>query len=254
MKTTKTVGLKTVQSTLDVLELLANEEHPVRLTDISERLGMPKARVHRILATLASRHYVWQEPSSRRYELGHRLWLLGSEVKAVQAMLEIIQPELSKLCEQARETVLCAIFEEFDILNLHIQRGPHPVHAFIHVGNRAPVNATATGKALLVHSSDEFLEQIFERGLKTYTEHTIVERERLIDEVEKARANGFASAVDEWVIGLSAVSAAIVDPSRLNPFGLCIVFPTSRASQERIVELGDLVKKVANGISQKLSY
>ena len=56
-----------------VLEVLALQEEPMRLSAIAVRLGMQKSTVHRILTTLSGLGYVQQEPQSSCYRATLRL-------------------------------------------------------------------------------------------------------------------------------------------------------------------------------------
>ena len=69
--------IKSVAVASLILETLANSGGPIRLSDLSRQLSMPRSRVHRYLKTLRELGYVSQERNGERYWLGTRLFHLG---------------------------------------------------------------------------------------------------------------------------------------------------------------------------------
>jgi len=244
--------LKTVFAALDVLEFLGAHEGFVRLTDVNTALGFPKGRVHRILSTLAARDYVAQDPVSRGYALGVRTWLLGREARTVRSLVDLVQPELDELCRISGETSLLAILDDFSQITICTRRASHPVHVFIREGARAPIHATSSGKAMLALLGEDYLEALCNQGLTKFTDRTILDRQGLAREVEEARRRGFARSTDEWAEGLSAVAAACSDPANRTPMAIAVCFPTGRVPEERIAELGELVRAKAEKVSRFL--
>lgn len=241
-------SLKTVLSALDVLEYLGTQEGFVRLTEISAALGLTKGKVHRVLRTLLSRNYVLQDPATRGYSLGLAAWVLGREAREIRSLVGVVQPQMGEMRDLSQETVLLTILEGDSQITLYTRRGPHPVHVFVREGARAPLHATATGKAMLALIGQDFLEQFAARGLERYTERTITTLQKLKREIQETRGRGYALAVDEWAHGLSAVSAAVVEHTRGAYLSLGIALPTSRASSARMRELGELVREKAREV------
>lgn len=246
--------LKTVLAALDVVEYLAAREGFVRLTDVSRGLNLPKGRVHRILTTLKSRQYARQNPVTRGYSLGLQAWLLGRGAKIVEALIDAIRPELEQLSADARETVVLGMLDEDAILNIYTQRGPHPIHAFVGEGSRAPIHATSNGKSILSLLEDRYLQELTEKGLKRFTEKTVIDYETLKRDVELVKQLGYAVVIDEWADGLSAIGAPLPTKEPLSPMSIAVGLPTSRISQDRIQELGKMVRGAAERIVDQMGF
>lgn len=244
--------LKTVVAALDVVEYLAEHDGFVRLTDISRDLGLPKGRVHRILTTLKSRQYARQDSLTRGYSLGLQAWLLGRGAKMVDALINAIRPELQQLCSEAQETVILGMLDEDAILNVFTKRGPHPIHAFVDEGTRAPIHATSNGKAILGLLDEEFIRRLAEKGLERYTDKTVTDFETLKRDVDEAKRLGYAVVIDEWAEGLSAIGAPLETQDPLSPMSIGIGLPTSRVSQDRIGNLGEMVRSTAERVARRL--
>jgi DNA-binding IclR family transcriptional regulator len=244
--------LKTVMVALDVVEYLAEHDRFVRLTDISRDLDLPKGRVHRILATLKSRQYARQDKLTRGYSLGLKAWLLGRGAKIVEALIDVVRPELERLCSEAQETVVLGMLDDDMILNIYTKRGPHPIHAFVGEGTRAPIHATSNGKSILGLLDEDFILELVERGLERYTEKTVTDFETLRRDVEEAKRLGYAVVIDEWAEGLSAIGAPLRTQNPLSLMSIGVGLPTSRICDARIRELGEMVLDATERVADRL--
>jgi len=233
--------LKTVLNTLDVLEYLASRGEFASLTEISNDLGYPKGRIHRIVSTLASRNYVRQSQKSRKYTLGLRTWLLGRGVHQVSSLIDSVRPEMDDLHNDCQETVVLSVLDKGVLINLFVLHGFHPIHAHLHPGSESPIHATSSGKAILTELDQQTINQLVGRNLTRFTEHTHGDIASLMLDLDEIKQRGYSIACDEWVIGVSAVAAPIGRIYDLIDASIAIVFPTSRNSEELIKNLGSHV-------------
>jgi IclR family acetate operon transcriptional repressor len=245
--------LKTVLATLDVFEYLASKSEFVSLTEISNDLGYPKGRIHRILSTLASRNYVRQSPSTRKYTLGLRTWVLGRSVHQVRSLIDGVRPELDELHNECQETVVLSVLDNGVLINLFVLHGFHPIHAHLHAGSESPIHATSSGKAILSDLDPPIRNLFLDGNLTKFTEYTHVDISFLMQELEKTRERGYANACDEWVVGVSAVSAPIGKIYDLIDASIAIVYPSSRNSEAMMQEFANLVMEKAKSIRKKFA-
>ena len=92
-------GLTSIEKALAVLEAFDSGTPSLSIEQLCARLGLPRPTVHRILKQLEVKGFVRQLPS-RRYQVGLRLFELGSLV-ADQVMLRTPAiPHLHSLYER----------------------------------------------------------------------------------------------------------------------------------------------------------
>src|SRR5688572_30553617 len=96
--------LESVDRVMKVLDCFTMESPELRLTDLSDRLGIPKAQVLRIVSTLETGGYLLRDPVSKRYRLGIRLFHLGMIVRGGMDLRRIAHPYLRQLAEATKET------------------------------------------------------------------------------------------------------------------------------------------------------
>jgi DNA-binding IclR family transcriptional regulator len=126
------------------------------------------------------------------------------------------------------------------------------VRVIVSIGNHGPIHATATGKAILSRQPTAFLQRLSRSKLSSYTPRTITDFTDLERELEKTRSRGFALAIDEWSIGLAGVAAPILNSAGKAFAAAGITFPTSRFTEEHMLEMGNIVIQTAEEISRRL--
>lgn len=72
-----------------------------------------------------------------------------------------------------------------------------------------PAHSTSLGKALLATHTDEQVRKLLPETLPSLTEHTITDREKLIEELHQIREQGFAVDREENTLGLRCFGVAI---------------------------------------------
>jgi DNA-binding IclR family transcriptional regulator len=247
-------SLRTVLSALEVMEYLGSYDgEPVRLTDISRDLHFPKTRVYRILSTLERRKYVWQDPTTHGYSLSLRTWLLGRHTNVYRFLTSVVEPYVDDLAAQSQETSIFAILDGVKVVHLYVSQTLNPVLAYVSEGSRVPLHASATGKAILSKLGPDYITQTLPPELERFTPRTIVDRNKLIQEIENVRKLEYATGIDEISEGLSGVAAASVLGKQMIYWAIGISGPTSRISYDRLQELGKLAVKAVAEIDQTLN-
>jgi IclR family transcriptional regulator, KDG regulon repressor len=242
--------LKTVMTSLDVIECIAEAGEPVRLTDISNELCLSKSQVHRILTTLAGRKYIYQEEDSQRYSLGINSWLLGYRVGIRYPLLKVARPILDEITHE--ETVYLALLDGNESHYLYIRDGTHPVRAVVKVGEYGPLYATATGKAMLAFQTQEYIHQYLVQDRKKFTLNTITDSHILIGEIIKTKNQGYSVVIDELEVGLSGVGAPVLNKNGLCFAAIGVSIPTYRFSDDNLDNMASMATEAALEISNRL--
>src|SRR5438445_12500126 len=93
-----------IERVVGAIEMLALSDEPLRLSDIAQRLDIPKSAVHRILSSLADRGWV-ERGANESYALTLRMPLLGQRLLANMSVNDLRQPILERLANRTRELV-----------------------------------------------------------------------------------------------------------------------------------------------------
>jgi DNA-binding IclR family transcriptional regulator len=121
------------------------------------------------------------------------------------------------------------------------------------VGQRIPLHATSNGKVLLSGlDRAEIARQV--PILRAYTANTITSLDALMRELEEARQRGYAIAVDELEIGLTAVAAPVRNVHGEIIASISISAPTFRLDARRMPQMSEAVMDAADQVSRRLGW
>src|SRR6478752_7517445 len=95
------------------------------------------------------------------------------------------------------------------LVELGTRQSQHYLRPFTRVGRRLPAHSTSLGKALLSTYTDEQVRKMLPETLPALTEHTLTDREKLIEELHAVREQGYAVDREENTLGLRCFGVAI---------------------------------------------
>ena len=241
----------TVQKAFHILELIG-ERQPLRAVDIVKELGLTRANVHRLLATLISLGYV-EKVHENSYQLTYKMFRLGSMVTNSRSLVEIARPYLLYLSEESGETVNLAVRYEGRLIYIDKAESKHPLASDQPVGQTDPLHSTALGKVLLSGMDDEELAR-FLKGieLKKFTENTITEEEKLMEEIREVRRRGYALDLQENNDHINCVAAPVFNYENRVIAAVSITGPAVRFTKEQIDGIVIRLSQTTHQISEKM--
>lgn len=249
-------AIQTVEHALDVLEQFLENADEIGVTELSNRLNLPKNNVFRLLATLESRNYIEQDKFSDGYRLGPKNIELGLAVVKRMRLHRQSRPVLEALVRDCDETSDIAILRGSHIFYLDAVESNHPVRVVPRIGILLPAYCTAAGKVLLAGSTYMVQKHYLAvEDFKQNTPKTITDRNEFINQLGNIAIQDYALEDEELDVEVRGVAAPIRDYTMGVIGALSIFGPTVRFSKARMDdELVPLVKKAAEEISQRLGY
>ena len=239
--------LGTVDKAIDILFHLHREGAARGVTEIGRALGLPKSSAHRLLAALRQRGLVEQDDRGR-YQPGIGLIALGVGVLEREPTVAAARPVLEREAESLGETFFLVGARARQLVVLDKVEGTGFLRAAPRIGSTVPVHATAVGKLQLAFapSDVEFTEKA---ELESFTDLTLG-ADQFWQSVARAKKQGFASNVDEWIAGLSVLAAPIFRNGQL------VGHVALGASSPKVAELGfdelaERVRKTADAIAAR---
>lgn len=239
---------------LRLLEALARSDGPRGVTELANELGFTKSNVHRVLATLQQEGYARQLPANSAYELTTKIWELGNCVIRRLDLVKIARPTMEKLAAITGETVHLSVLEDTDVVYVDKIESSHHVRAHTSVGMRAPAFTMATGKTMLAHKPDDFLER-FRPLFRPYTAATRTTIEALRADIAQVRQQGYAAVQHgEWREGIAACACAILGRSGELVGAIGMSGPDSRIRRRELKQFSRDVVEAGRVISTALGY
>jgi DNA-binding IclR family transcriptional regulator len=251
-KSTNRYAIAVLGKALDLLDALDTGE-ALTLTELSARIGVPKATALRVLANLEERGYV-ERDAHGQYRLGMRLLQLGARKASGLDLRTLARPVMKQLHAEFDETVNLAVPGDDGIIYIDILQSARGLRMAATVGMRDPYHSSALGKAMLSHLPDARVEQLVGGSLGRKTERTVASVERLQDELAEVRRRGYAIDDEENEVGARCIGAPILDHRGQCAGAISVSGSASRLTDERIATLAERVRSAATAISRTMGY
>ncbi|MQA08949.1 MAG: helix-turn-helix domain-containing protein [Pseudonocardiaceae bacterium] len=197
---------------MGLLRALAARPSGATVPELAEVTDLPRSTIARLLATLHELGAVERQDS--------RVWILGPEVARIgrvadpfQALRERGYETVRRLSQEFHESAMIAVvYENWETETILQADAPNLVGATSWLGKRhgGVLHAAATGKLALARLSDDELRRHV-TPLRAFTSATITSVDALAEELERVRAQGWATTIDELELGLTAVAVTIED-------------------------------------------
>lgn len=244
-------GVQSLNRALDIMEALALEPQGLTLTELSNRVGLHKSTVHRLLSTLAARHYV--ELSGNGCRLGLRVADLGSRLLNSMELRTESAPLLRQLSHRLGRVVHLAVIDEGEVVYLDKVEPLESIRLYSSIGRRAPFHCTGLGKVLAAyHPEDEVRAWIRQHGLPKKTENTLTDPEKLRAEFLQIREKGYGFDEVEHEANVRCVAAPIRDYRGMVIAGISVTGRADEFTREVAEAAAVEVTAVAREISRRM--
>lgn len=239
-------GVQSVDRALSILETLAEDDEGYRLSDLAVRTGLSASTVHRLLATLESRRFVQFDRAESKWHVGVRSFTVGASFARRRNFSTQAIPYLRKLRDLTRETANLAVVDDEYIIVLTRMESREIMRSLTQVGGRVAMVTSGVGKAVLATYSDEEVGAVIRHhGMPRLTEKSIVRPSDLFKELDKIRKQGFAVDDEEACMGLRCIAAVVYNDCAEPLAAISVSGMTSRLTDDRLPEIGQIVREVA---------
>ncbi|MFN8022432.1 MAG: IclR family transcriptional regulator [Acidimicrobiales bacterium] len=216
------------------------------VTEIAERVSLPKSTVSRLLSTLEELGAVEQIEVGGGYRIGAGLAEIAAAARPGPTLVAAARPQLLQLARLTGEAAGVSVPDGADMLYLDQVNPDTELQVRDWTGTRIPMHAVPSGQVVLAAMAAVELEQYLAQPLSVFTDHTIATADALRARLVQVRGDGYAMAVDEYADGLSSIAAPIHDTSGRVIGALHVYGPTYRLHAERDPQaLGALVVDAA---------
>jgi DNA-binding IclR family transcriptional regulator len=248
-------GLQSLRRAMSILQTVAASPQGIGLSDISKVVGLHNSTAFHIAKTLVAIGLLRQEPESRHYRVGPRLFGIAAGALDELELLDVAQPIMIKLAQSTEATSHVAVRAGQDVVIIGKYEGPSAIRVAERIGSARPPHATAIGKVVLASLSEADLTDFFRRSsLTSYTPSTIVDELRLRQELEEVRKTGLAIDNGEFDPELRCFAAPARDFRRSVVAAVGVTVPVWRLRLSRVGELTALVKQAADTLSEALGF
>lgn len=246
-------GVGVLEKAMGVLNIVSAAAVPMTFTELLRNAGLPKATLHRMLATLTREGLLRRDSHTKTFRLGFRLLQLAHEVWSDFDLRLAAKDEMIALRDETGESVLLAVLDGDHVVLIASEdagRDMHLHHAS-RVGFRLPIHATAAGKAIAAYlGTQRRLALLGGEALEAFTPASITDLEALQSELDLTRARGYAIEYAEHEDGVVSIAAPIFD-IEARPIGA--IFISTRSERLSVAKAHGLSSPVI-GAARRISH
>ncbi len=248
--------VQTLERALDIIDCFTFETKELGLVEIARQTGLNKTTVKRMLANLTHRKYLQQDPKTKRYKLGMRLFELGGIVFSSFSLRKAAAHFMDLLQKETRSTVLLGVMMEEELVYVDKREGNGMVRISSDIGWRRPLHYGMLGMILSAYLVAEKREEILKKyPLTAYTRRTITDEEKFKDRLEEIREQGYVVENGEAVEGIIGIAAPIRDYTHKVIAALGLAVPAGHGvPREAIDDLARQLQETCGKISAELGH
>lgn len=248
-------NVKSVIKAFLIMEEL-DKSGELSIGEISERLGMDKATVHRLINTIKDAGYVNQNQDNKKYANSLKLLAMGNRVMEKTGVKHIARPLIEELAEKTGETINLGIRVGNKIIYVDKLESSSTIKVGLGIGTSVPSYCTGLGKSILANTAEDELQEIISSiCFEKYTERSITDRSNLMEELYRIRESGYAIDDEEYVVGLVCIAAPVFDYHGNPVAAISVSSPKYRYDADRHLGFySGLVRDAARKISGMLGY
>ena len=248
-------GLECVARTMQMLDMFETEDAELRLTDLSERLGVSKPQALRMASTLEQGGYLARDPETKRYRLGLRLFMLGMAVQRQLDLRSVAQQFLRELAAHTNETVGLFVPDPAGPVCVDVIHTQHGLRVFAQEGRRMPWNAGTSAKVILAYLPDDDRERILTTTrFQRFNSFTTTEPAELRNMLDRIRAEGFYIGTQDLDLGSAGIAGPVFDHHGAIAGAIGLSAPVTRLTESSFPEYVQQVLEACHRTSQQLGY
>lgn len=248
-------GVTSVRRSLEIIELIADTDSGMTVSQLSETLGVNKGIVFRILRTLEGCGYVFKENVTHAYRLTYKVSNIGMRQLSNVRLLDQCASVLQSLADTTGELVRLAVVEGKSITWVYSTLGKaRALQINPNYSLEISLHAHAAGKAWLsTQPLEEAIALVQQAGIKIFTDFTLASIQAIRKDLMLTGERGYAISDQEHDYGVTSIGTPIMTLTKSGNT-LCVgivslAAPTSRMSREALEGCAPLVKSVAEKLA-----
>jgi IclR family acetate operon transcriptional repressor len=238
-----------LQRALAVLATFGEGEPDLALGEVARLAGLSKPTTHRLLQGLTDTRCVLQDPVSRRYRMGPRVFELGMIFHRQLDLRRQALPHMHALRDVCGETVVLSALVDDAVIILEQAVSRLELKLIQELGRPYPVTQGATGRILMAFLPTDHQDRLVRAARPPLSRS---EREQFRQRLADARRDGMAVSTSERVLGALAVSGPLWGHGPEPVAALSVTGPVSRFSAASFGRVIPDLRRTLDAISLEL--
>jgi len=239
---------------LNILSLFSIENPSLTQSEISRTSGMNMTSTYRFVNTLVRLGYLAKDARTKELRLGIRSLALSANIMRTIDEISLIKGIVDSVHVNHNITIDVAFAIEGNLVRTYHRQATETLTYHLPAVAKNSMHNTSVGKAYLSTLPEDILKQVI-AGMRLVpkTKKTIVDKDRLVNEIEKTRRRGYAACDEEYLPGLVTIGAPLINQTTGSGIGgvsfdFSIIQHSARAVEKKycamIVELGRSLSEI----------
>ena len=239
-------GTQSIDRAAELLVRVVESDEPTSVGQLAETTGLPKSTTSRLVGALERQGLVQRDGRASIRPGPVLLRFAGRDDFA--DLVTLAGDTLDRLAAASGETVNLGVSTPLGVDQLDQRDSRHFIGSTNWVGRQVPHHCTAQGKVFLAYG----VAPLPAAPLERHAQRTIVEPAALAGELERVRARGYATTLDELEPGLWAVAVPVVGADGVVVAAVSISGPTTRLHEGLLAVFGELLVDEMRSLSVRL--
>jgi len=200
---------ETLAKGLRILDIFGVGDEGFTLSQIAGRVSLNKTSVYRYVNTFRELGYLRRDERTGLYHLGVRALSLAHAIMEKSEMIKQVKPFVEEAFRKHGVHVDVGVVAG-DAIYLIYRHESRDTSVFRSFSYSSALHYLATGKAAMAFMDPTELRHLLDRlELAPKTDKTIVDKDDLLADLDKAREQGYSVNNEEFVPGLIAIGAPL---------------------------------------------
>lgn len=241
-----------VMKAFAILKAFHDPEEWVTACELSRRANLPEASGYRLIQTLENIGAVVRGPRGR-YRTGLLMLTLSRNVTIGELLRDAAHGLMTEWSAHLNLTMHLGVLEQGMVTYVAKVAPPGVFAVHTRVGAQLEAYCSGLGKVLLAALPEEQMESVVMDGaLVALTPHTITSHQALRAELKRVREQGYALDDRENQADMRCIAVPVKDRDGRAVAALSATDDAERMTQERQLEIRDVMFAVAAQLHQKL--
>jgi sugar lactone lactonase YvrE/DNA-binding IclR family transcriptional regulator len=157
-------GAGVLEKAMNLLNIVSKNRAPMTFTELLRQACLPKASLHRTLATLTREGLLRHDPFNKTFKLGFRLLELAHEVWSDFDLRLAAQDELTRLRDQQEECILLATLDQDQVVVVACEEAGRQAAMSASTGTLLSLPGSALGHAIAAHLDPVRQRRLLDEG------------------------------------------------------------------------------------------
>lgn len=205
---------KSLEKGLKILALFNRQTPVLTQSEIAKKLNLNMTTTFRYINTLVEMGYLEKDTKTKEIRPSLHCLLMCMNLMQATDNLKMIREVVDRINREKNISIDVAFAVDDTLVRIYHKEAEETLTYSLPEFSKNCLHNTALGKAYLSGLPDHLIaEKIAVMELTAKTNKTIVDKNRLLQEIQVTKERGYAIADEEYLPGVLAIAAPLYDPA-----------------------------------------